>query len=312
MHALSRLTPAKALLISLLAAMTTIGFKLAAWRATGSVGFLSDALEALVNLIAAAFALTMVVYARTPPDQEHPYGHGKAEYFSAAFEGALIFAAALAIGIAATERLFNPQAPVSLGLGTFLAVVASLINLATAALLLHVGRAHRSVALEADARHLLTDVWTTAGVIVGVGLAGLTGLVWLDPLVAIAVALHILREGWRLLAMAAHGLMDRSLSPDEIATLRGALDALLPAGCAIATLRTRSGGHHRFADLELHVPGEWTVTRAHDLADTLELELRERGFFLNTHIEPLPRPAGEPHGSPGSPPSARPAGKPQD
>jgi len=290
MAMLSRLTPAQALLISLLAAIATIGFKLAAWHTTGSVGFLSDAIEALVNLIAAGFALAMVVYARTPPDPEHPYGHGKAEYFSAAFEGTLIFAAALAIGVAATERLFNPQAPMSLGLGTILATVASAINLATAAILLRVGRAHRSVALEADARHLLTDVWTTAGVIVGVALAGLTGYVWLDPLVALAVALHILREGWRLLSLAAQGLMDRALSTDEIATLRAALEALLPAGCAIATLRTRSSGHNRFADLELRVPGEWSVTRAHDLADVLELELARQGFLLNTHIEPLDPP----------------------
>lgn len=283
---ISRLTAAQALQISLLAALLTIGLKTGAWWVTGSVGFLSDALESLVNLIAAGFALGMVLYAQQPPDSSHPYGHGKAEYFSAAFEGALILAAALAIAIAALDRWLHPQPLHGLGAGTLLSVVASLINLGAARILLIVGRARRSVALEADARHLLTDVWTTVGVVVGVTLAMLSGWWWLDPLVAILVALNILREAFHLMARAAHGLMDRALPAPEHDSLHDLLQALLPPGCHYADLRTRSSGQARFVDIKLRVPGHWTVRQAHDLSDTLELALKQHHYLLNTHIEP--------------------------
>lgn len=287
MSLLNRLTPAQALTLSLLAAIITIALKTWAWLTTGSVGFLSDALESLVNLLAAAFALAMVLYARQPPDTGHPYGHGKAEYFSAAFEGALILAAALAIGVAAIERWLHPQALQSLSLGVLLSVLASLINLAVSRVLFVVGRTQRSVALEADARHLMTDVWTTAGVIVGVSLALFSGWLWVDPLVALLVAVHILKEGLHLLIKSARGLMDRALTRVEEQELRQHVAALLPPDCNYADLRTRRGGHNRFADLKLRVPGHWTITEAHALADRIEKSLAEQGYTVYTHLEPL-------------------------
>ncbi len=282
-----KLTPTQALQLSLLAAVLTISLKAAAWWLTGSVGFLSDAVESLVNFAAAAFALTMVIYARQPPDECHPYGHGKAEYFSAAFEGALILAAATAIIIAAVERLLNPQPIHALGVGTVLSVIASAINLGTAAILLQTSRRHRSIALEADARHLLTDVWTTVGVVVGVALALLTGWLWLDPLVAVAVALNILREGWRMLTSAAGGLMDESLNASDVQQVEDLLHEFLPQGCHYVNLRTRRSGTDRFVDIELRVPGQWTVVEAHDVADHLEARMAARGYLLNTHVEPI-------------------------
>ncbi len=284
---LIKITPAQALLLSLLAAILTIALKTAAWWLTGSVGFLSDALESLVNLAAAAFALTMVMYARQPPDAGHPYGHGKAEYFSAAFEGALILAAAIAILVAAGERLLNPRPIQALGLGTALSVAASVINLGAAWVLLQTGRRHRSIALEADARHLLTDVWTTAGVVVGVALAMVTGWLWLDPVVAMLVAANILREGWRMLSRAAAGLMDRSLSHDDVVRIEHLLEQHIPQGCHYVNLRTRRSGVDHFVDIELRVPGQWTVTDSHEVADHLEARLAAHGYLLNTHVEPI-------------------------
>lgn len=282
------LTPQKALLLSVAAALITIAMKTGAWWLTGSVGYLSDALESLVNLAGASFALWMVSYAHTPPDPEHPYGHGKAEYFSAAFEGGLIFIASLAILGTAGERLVNPQPLGQLGFGTALSVGASLVNFLVARVLLQVGRAHRSLALEADARHLMTDVWTTAGVVVGVALAGITGWNWLDPLVAAAVALNILREGWLLMHRSVDGLMDRAQSDEEIAAIEAVLNAFATDGCAWDNLTTRMAGALRFAHVDVRVPGEWTVTHAHALADAIERAVEERtGTRLATHIEPL-------------------------
>ena len=282
------LTPQRALMLSVAAALTTIVMKTGAWWLTGSVGYLSDALESLVNLAGASFALWMVTYAQTPPDPEHPYGHGKAEYFSAAFEGGLIFIASLAILGTAGERLINPQPLGQLGFGTALSVGASLINFLVARVLLQVGRAHRSLALEADARHLMTDVWTTAGVVVGVALAGLSGWQWLDPLVAAAVALNILREGWQLMHRSVDGLMDRAQSDDEIAAIEAVLRSFATDGCTWDTLTTRTAGAQRFAHVKVRVPGEWTVTHAHALADAIERAVEERtGTRLNTHIEPV-------------------------
>lgn len=282
-----RLTPQQALWLSVAAALATIALKAGAWWVTGSVGFLSDALETLVNLAGATFALLMVSYAHAPPDREHPYGHGKAEYFSVAFEGVLIFLVAIAILAAAAERLINPQPLETLGLGTALAVLASLVNLAVARILFHVGRRHRSVALEADARHLMTDVWTTAGVIVGVGLAGVSGWNWLDPVVACCVALNILREGWELMRRSVDGLMDRAMDEKELAELEALLQGYARQGCAFLHLRTRIAGTLRFAHVDIRVPGNWTVSRAHALADEVERAARRQGVVLSTHIEPL-------------------------
>jgi cation diffusion facilitator family transporter len=284
MHAI---TPRQALLLSLCAALTTIGMKAAAWRLTGSVGYLSDALESLVNVAGASFALVMVAYARRPADPGHPFGHGKAEYFSAAFEGGLIFLAALVILMAAGERLLNPQPVEGLGWGTALSIAASVINLLVARILLAVGRTHRSLALEADARHLMTDVWTTVGVIIGVALASLTGLHWLDPLVAAAVALNILRQGWQLLRRSADGLMDGALDDEAISRLQAVLEQFATDGCTFANLRTRTAGALQFAQVDLRVPADWSVKRAHDLADALEQAVAKCGINLTTHIEPV-------------------------
>jgi cation diffusion facilitator family transporter len=273
--------------LSLAAALATMGLKALAWQLTGSVGYLSDALESVVNLLGAGFALTMFQYARRPPDDGHPFGHGKAEYFAAAFEGGMIFLAALAILVAAGERLLNPEALQALNLGTGLSVGAALINLAVARLLLRYGRALRSPALEGDGRHLMTDVWTTVGVVLGVGLAKWTGLLWLDPVVAIAVALHILHEGWQLLAKSANGLMDRALSPGTLTKLEQALQTMTPESCGFHRLRTRASGAQQFAEVDLQVPGDWTVRRAHDLADAAEHRLAELGVVATVHIEPV-------------------------
>ncbi|WP_041656360.1 cation diffusion facilitator family transporter [Azoarcus sp. KH32C] len=281
------LTPQQALLLSLAAAFTTIGMKTGAWWLTGSVGYLSDALESLVNLAGASFALLMVSFARAPADPEHPYGHGKAEYFSAAFEGVMIFVAALAILVAAGERLLHPQPLGKLGVGTGLSIGASLVNFVVARILFEVGRANRSLALEADARHLMTDVWTTAGVVAGVALASVSGWVWLDPLIAGAVALNILRDGWGLMQRSVDGLMDRALGADEIARIEAVLASFAGQGCRFANLKTRVAGAMHFAHVDLRLPGDWSVARAHALADAVELAVeKETGVRLTTHIEP--------------------------
>lgn len=280
------ITPHQALLLSLAAALTTIAMKTGAWWLTGSVGYLSDALESLVNVAGASFALLMLTYAKKPADRNHPYGHGKAEYFSAAFEGGLIFLAALAILVTAVQRLLDLQPVEGLSLGTVLSVAASVINLLVARILLAVGRQHRSMALIADARHLMTDVWTTVGVIVGVALAGLSGLDWLDPLVAILVALNILREGWQLLRRSAGGMMDEALDDETVDRLNALLHELATPNCTLANLRTRAAGAMRFAEVDLRVPGDWSVRRAHDLADALELAAGDHDIALSTHIEP--------------------------
>lgn len=281
-------TPRTALLLSLLVACLTIAMKGTAWWLTGSVGYLSDALESLVNLAGASFALAMVTYAHRPPDAGHPFGHGKAEYFSAAFEGGLIFIAALAILFMAGQRLISPLPLEQLGLGTALSTLSTLLNLAIAQVLFRVARVHRSLALEADARHLMADVWTTVGVVAGVGLASWTGRYWLDPVVAIAVALNILREGWNLVSRAASGLMDPALDADDVARLHALLGDFDDAhGCKTTQVLTRQAGAQRFAQVNLLVPAQWSVKRAHDLADRLEAAVGELGITLTTHIEPM-------------------------
>lgn len=279
-------TPQQALWLSIAAALSTLALKFGAWWLTDSVGYLSDALESLVNVAGATFALAMVTLARAPADASHPYGHGKAEYFSAAFEGVLIFVAALAILVAAGERLLDPRPVGELGLGTALSVAASAANFAVAGVLFRVGRAHRSLALEADARHLMTDVWTTAGVIAGVALSRLSGWHWLDPLVAATVAINILREGWLLMHRSVDGLMDRALAGEDIARIEAILASFEAEGCRFENLRTRAAGVTRFAHVDLRVPGEWSVARAHRLADAIEAAVERADIVLTTHIEP--------------------------
>ncbi|MCF4009324.1 cation diffusion facilitator family transporter [Rheinheimera sp. UJ63] len=284
---MSSLRPRQLLLLSLLAGFLTMALKTLAWYLTDSVGFLSDAIESLVNVAGASFALMMVTLAKRPADEQHPFGHGKAEYFSAAFEGGMIFLAALAIMFTAVERLLNPQPLLALNIGIALTVLASLLNLAVGLLLVKGGQQHQSPALEGDGKHLLTDVWTTAGVVIGVVLAALTGFIWLDALVAILVALHILREGGSILFKAINGLMDRALPAEQIATIEQIFVELGNRQAQFTHLRTRAAATQAFAQADLLVPGDWSVERAHQLADAAEQQLLSLGVQLTVHIEPL-------------------------
>lgn len=278
--------------LSIAAALATILLKGAAWWLTGSVGLLSDALESFVNLAGALMALAMISVAATPEDDRHAHGHGKAEYFSSAFEGLLIFIAALAIGYAAIQRLLAPQPLEDVAVGLAVSVVASIINLATARTLMAVGRKHNSITLEADAHHLLTDVWTSAGVIVGVGLVWLTGWLWLDPVIALAVALNILWTGWQLLNRSAEGLMDASLPEEQIGDIEAVLASYRGQGLDFHALRTRQAGARGFVSMHVLVPGDWSVQHAHDWAERIEADIRAAvpGAHVTTHVEPIEDP----------------------
>jgi cation diffusion facilitator family transporter len=280
--------PSAYLKLSIAVALSTIALKTGAWWLTDSVGLLSDALESLVNLAGAAFALLMVTLAAQPPDAEHPYGHHKAEYFSSGFEGVLILVAALAIVVAAVHRLLNPQPLQALGWGLALSVLSSVINGALAAGMLRAARQHRSMALEADARHLFTDVWTSGGVVGGLVAVQLTGWHWLDPLIAMAVAANIVREGVHLVWTSADGLMDFALEPDVQADIERTL-----AGFAHPTIRfdhvaTRRAGQRRFVDLHMHMPSSWTLGRAAALRTSVEQALMSAVPGLRASIQLLP------------------------
>ena len=278
--------------LSIAAALATIALKGIAWQLTGSVGLLSDAIESFVNLAGAIMALAMLTIAARPADDSHAHGHGKAEYFSSAFEGFLIFVAALSIVWAAINRLLNPQPLEAVGAGLVVSALASVINLGVARVLLRAGRAFHSITLEADAHHLMTDVWTSAGVIVGVALVVLTGWWWLDPLIAIVVAGNILLTGWTLMRRSADGLMDASLPAEQLAQIDALLAAYRTRGFGFHALRTRQAGRRAFVTLHLLVPGEWTVTQGHDLAETLEAELRALvpNLHATLHVEPIDDP----------------------
>ena len=282
------LTPETLLRASIAVAVLTIVMKTLAWWITQSVGLLSDAMESFVNLASAVFALVMVTIARRPADDGHPYGHHKAEYFSSGFEGLLIFVAALGIIIAAAERMFHPQPLEQLGWGLTLSVLSSGANGGMAWLMLRSARVHRSIALEADARHLITDVWTSAGVVVGIGLVALFGWQWLDPAVAIGVALNILREGAHLMWKSSQGLMDEALEPE----VREAIDTTL-AGFKHHTIRfdhitTRRSGKRRFVDMHMHMPGAWTLGRAAAVRTDVEQALMSAVPGLRATIQLLP------------------------
>jgi cation diffusion facilitator family transporter len=274
--------------LSIAVALTTIALKTGAWWVSGSVSLLSDALESLVNLAGAIFALAMVTVAARPPDDDHPYGHHKAEYFSSGFEGVLIFAAALAIVWAAVQRLLAPQPLEAVGLGIALSVLSSALNAALAWGMLKKARAVRSMALEGDARHLFTDVWTSAGVVLGLLAVMATGWLWLDPVIAIAVALNIMREGASLVRRSADGLMDHALEPQVIEEIERTL-----AGFAHPTIRfdhvvTRRAGQRRFVDLHMHMPAGWTLGRAAALRTSVEQALMAAVPGLRATIELLP------------------------
>lgn len=279
--------------LSIAAAVATIALKSVAYLLTGSVGLLSDALESLVNLVGAVVALSMLTIAARPADEEHAYGHSKAEYFSSGVEGTMILVAAVTIAIAAVPRLLAPRPIAQAGVGLAVSAAASVINLAVALVLLRVGKRRRSITLEANGRHLLTDVWTSVGVIVGVGAVVATGYLRLDPLVALLVAANIVWTGARIIRRSVLGLMDTSLPADELAAVREALDCHLKDGAAYHALRTRQSGVRRFVSFHVLVPGTWSVHRGHRLLEDIEARIREAvpDVTVFTHLESLDDPA---------------------
>ncbi|SFF13016.1 cation diffusion facilitator family transporter [Paracidovorax wautersii] len=287
---IAALAPHTLLWASVGVALVTIVLKTMAWHLTGSVGLLSDALESFVNLAGAIFALAMVTVAQRPADDDHPYGHHKAEYFSSGFEGILIMGASVAIIWAAAHRLTEPQPLEKVGWGLALSVVSSALNGLLAWFMFRSARVYRSVALEGDARHLVTDVWTSAGVVIGIGAAGLTGWLWLDPIVAIAVALNILKEGMHLIWRASQGLMDSAVEPEAQAAIDAALQSFAQTEPLVRFdhLVTRQAGQRRFAGLHMHVPAEWSLGRAAQRRAAVEAALMHAVPGLRVTIELLP------------------------
>ncbi|MFD6883532.1 cation diffusion facilitator family transporter [Rhodococcus sp. NPDC060084] len=278
------------MLLSVAAALATMAMKALAAVLTGSVGLLSDALESGVNLVAAVVGLIALRVAAKPADYNHQFGHGKAEYLSAAVEGTMIFVAATAILWSSVDRLLHPQAVDQPGIGLALSTGASVINLAVGLALLRAGRRHRSITLVADGNHLLTDVWTSVGVLAGVGLVVLTGWDVLDPIVAILVAVNILRIGYGLVRQSVMGMLDVVLPEDDVAAVDAILDRYREDGSVvILPPRTREAGRQRFVYLTVRVPGDWTVRAGHDLLDRLEADLRDAlpGTTVFTHLEPI-------------------------
>jgi cation diffusion facilitator family transporter len=282
------LSPTLLLRASIAVAILTIALKTLAWWITDSVGLLSDAMESLVNLASALFALLMVTIARRPADADHPYGHHKAEYFSSGFEGLLIIVAALGIVWAAAQRILNPQPLDQLGWGLALSVLSSAFNGALAWAMLQSAREHRSIALEGDARHLITDVWTSAGVVVGIALVAFTGWQWLDPAVAIGVALNILREGGALMWKSSQGLMDEALEPEVMAVVEKTLAGFNHPTIRFDHISSRRSGQRRFVDLHMHMPASWTLGRAAALRGDVEQALMSAVPGLRATIELLP------------------------
>jgi cation diffusion facilitator family transporter len=274
--------------LSIGAAILTILLKGYAYLLTGSVGLLSDAAESLVNLVAAVIALVALTVSARPADDSHQYGHGKAEYFSAGIEGLMIFVAAAIIMVEAVDRLMHPQPLERLGVGLLITLVATAINGAVGLLLLRRGREHRSATLVADGKHLMTDVWTSAGVLVGIGLVAITGWLPLDALVAIAVAINILVVGTRLVMESSSHLLDAALTADDVAAVRDVLATHRSDDVTFHGLQTRASGRQRFVSFHVLVPGGWSVQQAHDLVETVEDDVRARldGVHVTTHVEP--------------------------
>ena len=274
--------------ISVGVALATIALKTGAWWVSDSVSLLSDAMESLVNLAGAMFALAMVTIAARPPDEDHPYGHHKAEYFSSGFEGVLIFAAAVGIIWAAAQRLLHPQPLEAVALGITLSMLSTALNGALAWSMLRKGRATRSMALQGDARHLFTDVWTSVGVVVGLLAVGATGWLWLDPVIAIAVALNILREGWSLVGASADALMDRAIEPDAMADIDKVLQDFKHQAIRFDHVVTRRAGQRRYVDLHMHMPAAWTLGRAAAVRGSVEQALMSAVPGLRATIQLLP------------------------
>ncbi len=278
---------------SVVVAIMTITLKTLAWWITDSVGLLSDAMESLVNLASAIFGLVMVTVAARPADEEHPYGHHKAEYFSSGFEGILIIMAAVGIIWAASHRIFEPQPIEQVGLGLALSVGSSVLNGLLAWVMFDAAKTHRSIALEADAKHLVTDVWTSVGVVIGIGLVSITGWLWLDALVAIGVALNILKEGFHLIWRSSQGLMDEAVEQEVIVQINTTLEGFAHQRNDVSIIRfdhvtTRKAGQRRFVDLHMHMPASWTLGRAAALRTSVEQALMSAVPGLRASIQLLP------------------------
>lgn len=276
--------------LSIAAACVTITLKVAAYLLSGSIGLLSDALESGVNLIAAIVALGALAVAARPPDQQHHFGHEKAEYFSSGVEGALILVAACSIVYTSVQRLLNLQPLEQVGVGLVASTAASAVNFVVARILLQAGRSYHSITLEADSQHLMTDVWTSVGVIVGVAAVAITGWLWLDPIIALLVGLNIVRSGWQLIRRSIQGLMDSAIAPDEQAKIEAILNTFQDEGVEWHQLQTRQSGARRFITLHVLVPGEWSVRTGHDLIERLEQEIGQAipEAIITTHLEPIP------------------------
>lgn len=279
--------------LSIAAALLTIGLKAAAYFITGSVGLLSDAVESLVNLVGGIMALAMLTVAARPADDDHAYGHTKAEYFSSGVEGGLILVAAASIGVAAVLRLISPRPLEAVGVGLLVSVAASVVNLLVALVILRAGRAHNSITLEANANHLLTDVWTSVGVIAGVGLVALTGWLWLDPVLALLVALNIVWTGTQIVRRSIAGLMDIALPAADMIAVRKVLQTYEQTGIQFHALRSRESGARKFVSTHVLVPGAWTVQSGHELLEKIEADIRRAlpGAVVFTHLESLDDPA---------------------
>ncbi len=279
--------------LSTAAAVLTIGLKTAAYFLTGSVGLLSDALESLVNLAGGLMAVVMLTVAAQPADERHPYGHSKAEYFSSVVEGALILLAAASIGVAAIHRLMFPKPLEQIGIGLGISILASLVNLGVAIILLRASKRYESITLRANAHHLLTDVWTSAGVLAGIGAVVLTGWTQLDPIVALVVAVNIVWTGVRIMRDSVGGLMDAAISAGDQQKIRDILESYLEDGAQYHALRTRQSGAQRFISFHMLVPGDWTVARGHRLIDHIETDLRSAlaRVTVFSHLESLEDPA---------------------
>ncbi len=292
--------------LSIAAAIATIALKSYAYWLTGSVGLLSDALESLINLVAAVIVVVVLSIAARPPDDNHAYGHEKVEYFSSGAEGIMILLAAFSIGFTAWERLWNPQVLQQLDLGIAISVFASLINLVVARILIAAGQRRHSITLEADGKHLMTDVWTTVGILIGIGLIavanhfevtlnlarqlGMTGWEIVDPIIAILVAIHIIWAGLQLIRRTVSGLMDAALSPEEVAEIVGVLERFVASDqIAYHALRTRYAGARRFMSVHVLVPGEWSVQQGHDLVENIEQQIMTLfdSIDIDTHLEPI-------------------------
>lgn len=279
--------------LSIAAAILTISLKTLAWQMTGSVGLFSDALESVVNLVAAIVALIALTVAAREPDEEHAYGHGKAEYFSSGLEGGFIFLAACGIFYAAVPRLFNPEPLEGVGIGLILATVASIINGLVGMRLMRAAKDYRSVTLEADAKHLFADVWTSVAVVAGVLIVAVTGWARLDALLAIGVGLHILTTGYQLIKRSINGLLDAAIPEEDLGAIQEILDTYQrEQGVMTHAIRTRTAGRRRFVSMHVLVPGSWTVTRGHDLVIDLEADIREAlpDTSVFTHLEPIEDP----------------------